>query len=87
MEAEFPANMSGTVTIRARGKSFAETVIVPSGEPANFLTERQLLEKFTALTRAVLLQDRAQRLAEAILSLDGARDLSGLWKLGLPSVA
>ncbi len=40
IEAEFPTNMSGKLTIEARGLRFEQTVVVPKGEPANFLTDR-----------------------------------------------
>ncbi len=36
IEAAFPANMSGKVTIRARGQSFVTKVVVPKGERAKF---------------------------------------------------
>ena len=39
IEAEFPANMSGKLTVKARGQVFTRTVVVPKGEPANFPSE------------------------------------------------
>src|SRR5277367_2873165 len=36
IEAEFPTNMSGKLTIAARGESFIQKVVVPKGEPSNF---------------------------------------------------
>ena len=59
IEAEFPANMSGKLTIAARGQSFAQKVVVPKGEPTNFLTEAELRAKFAGLTDAVLGAERA----------------------------
>src|SRR3546814_11970897 len=49
IEAEFPTNMSGRITIRARGREFSRKVIIPLGEPANFLSEDALLAKFEGL--------------------------------------
>src|SRR3546814_5130697 len=53
IEAEFPANMSGRITIRARGRAFSRKVIIPLGEPANFLSEDALLAKFEGLVKPV----------------------------------
>ena len=39
IEAEFPTNMSGKLTIEARGQRFEQKVVVPKGEPTNFLSE------------------------------------------------
>ncbi|HEY4250621.1 MAG TPA: MmgE/PrpD family protein, partial [Roseomonas sp.] len=87
IEAEFPANMSGKVTIRARGQTFTRKVVVPKGEPANFLTEDELRAKFAALCDAVLGTERARQLADAVLSLDRAPDVNGLMRLGAPLMA
>ncbi|MBR0644251.1 MmgE/PrpD family protein [Plastoroseomonas hellenica] len=87
IEAEFPANMSGKVTIRARGQSFSRKVVVPKGEPTNFLTEAELRSKFAALCDAVLGAERTRQLADAVLSLDRAPDVNGLMRLGAPLMA
>ena len=82
MEAEFPANMAGKVTIQANGRSYARTVIVPKGEPANFLTEAELRAKFDGLTVAALGANMAAALAESVLRVDTAPDLSALAAFG-----
>ncbi len=87
IEAEFPANMSGKVTLRARGETFVRKVVVPKGEPSNFLTEEELLAKYHGLADAVLGADRAARLAEAALSLHEAPSVHGLLRLGTPAMA
>src|SRR5262249_48694897 len=81
IEAEFPRNMSGRVSIVVRGETFAKTVIVPKGEPDNFLTEPELKAKFAGLTDAVLGTDRATRLASAVLALDRSSNVAGLARL------
>jgi 2-methylcitrate dehydratase PrpD len=83
-QAEFPANMSGKVTVRARGTAFSRMVVVPKGEPGNFLTEVELRAKFNGLADAVLGADRAARLADAVLGLDRTADISGLIRLAAP---
>ncbi|MGH7042970.1 MAG: MmgE/PrpD family protein, partial [Acetobacteraceae bacterium] len=87
IEAEFPANMSGKVTLRARGQTFAKKVVVPKGEPANFLTEAELRGKFHGLADAVLGAERAARLADAVLGVARAGDVSALMRLATPLAA
>jgi 2-methylcitrate dehydratase PrpD len=84
IEAEFPANMSGKLTVAARGQTFARKVVVPKGEPDNFLTEAELRAKFAELTQAVIGPQRSARLADAVLALDRAPDVAGLVRLAAP---
>jgi 2-methylcitrate dehydratase PrpD len=84
IEAEFPSNMSGKLTIEARGQMFEQKVVVPKGEPANFLSEDELRAKFAGLTGAVLGTDRTAVLASALLAIDTTADVSGLMRLAAP---
>ena len=84
IEAECPANMSGKVTIRARGQDHARKVVVPKGEPANFLTEAELRAKFAGLADAVLGAGRAAALANAVLAIDATPDVASLMRLATP---
>jgi 2-methylcitrate dehydratase PrpD len=84
IEAEFPTNMSGKLTIEARGQSFTQKVVVPKGEPTNFLTEHELRAKFAGLTDAVLGAERAAKLADAVLAIDATQDVSSLARLASP---
>ncbi len=86
IEAEFPTNMSGKLTVRARDDAFQKKVVVPKGEPANFLTEAELRAKFAGLADAVLGEERAGRLADAVLGLDRANDVASLMRLTAPVV-
>jgi len=86
-EAEFPANMSGALTLRARGREFRRMVVVPKGEPGNFLTEAELRAKFHGLADAVLGAARAARLADAILALGSAPDVHAMLRLAAPEMA
>jgi 2-methylcitrate dehydratase PrpD len=87
IEAEYPANMSGKVTIAARGQQFTRKVVVPTGEPSNFLSETELRAKFAGLTDAVLGRDRAAKLANAVLAIDATADASSLTRLATPLLA
>ena len=84
IEAEFPANMSGKLTIAARGQSFTQKVVVPKGEPSNFLTEAELRAKFAGLTEAMLGAERAAKLADAVLAIDTTMDVASLMRLASP---
>lgn len=84
IEAEFPANMSGKVTVRARGTSFSKTVVVPKGEPGNFLSEDELRAKFAGLVDAVLGVERSAALADAVLAIDTCNDVGTLARMSVP---
>ena len=83
IEAEFPTNMSGKLTIEARGQIFEQKVVVPKGEPSNFLTENELRAKFFGLTETVLGKERSTKLADAVLGIDKSNDISGLARLAV----
>ncbi|HEX4262491.1 MAG TPA: MmgE/PrpD family protein [Acetobacteraceae bacterium] len=87
IEALFPANMAANLAVKARGQTFRKQVIVPKGEPANFLTEAELREKFMGLTETVLGGARAVRLADAVLAIDRAADVAQLMRLAAPLMA
>ncbi len=71
IEAEFPANMSGKLTIEARGQRFEQKVVVPKGEPSNFLSEAELRAKFAGLADAVLGAGPCRRRwPSAVLAID-----------------
>ncbi len=84
IEAEFPTNMSGKVTVLAGGRTFSRTVVVPKGEPSNFLTEAELRAKFAGLTEAVLGRAGSGALADAVLRIDRANDVAGLVRAAEP---
>jgi 2-methylcitrate dehydratase PrpD len=85
IEAEFPTNMSGKVTIRARGRDFVQKVVIPKGEPDNFLTEGELRAKFAGLTDAVLGEAQSARLADAVLAINQTNNVAGLVPLSVPA--
>ena len=60
---------------------------MPKGEPANFLTEAELRAKFAGLAGAVLGEERAARLADAVLAIDTAPDVARLMRLAAPMMA
>jgi 2-methylcitrate dehydratase PrpD len=84
IEAEFPANMSGKVTVKTAAGEVSRKVVVPKGEPDNFLTDQELAAKFHGLVDRVMGAERAAALAEAVLGLATARDVAGLMRLAGP---
>ena len=53
-------------------------LVVPRGEPSNFLSEAELRAKFSGLTDAGLRADRVGELATAVLAIDVTSDVSSL---------
>ena len=82
IEAEFPANMSGRLTLHARGRVLTKKIIVPRGEPGNFLSAEELSAKFTDLAQPALGAARTAALAAAILDVDRLDRASRLFDLG-----
>jgi len=87
IEAEFPRNMSGRISLSVRGERFVKKVVVPKGEPGNFLSKAELRAKFAGLTDAVLGAERAARLADAVLAIDRAPDVASLVRLASPQLS
>ncbi len=85
IEAEFPANMSAKLTLRARGQVFTRTVVVPRGEPTNFPDEAAFRAKFAGLTDAVLGEAGTRALASDILRLDQLSEGAALLRRAAPS--
>ena len=84
VQAQFPANMAGKLTIAAGGQTFQRFVLVPKGEPGNFLTQDELRQKFMALSGAVLGEERAAQLADAVLAIDTAQRIGPMLRLAAP---
>ena len=80
-EAEFPANMSGVARIRTRDGAFEKLVVVPKGEPDNFLDDGEFRSKFDGLCAPYLGQDGADRLAASLLALEQANSVSAIMAL------
>ena len=76
--------MSGKLTVVAAGQTFERMVVVPKGEPGNFLTPAELRQKFLGLAAPVLGESQAERLADAVLAIDTAPTVAGLMRLAAP---
>lgn len=88
VEAEFPANMSGLATVKLKsGETLEKMVVVPKGEPGNFLTTGELRAKFDGLTAPYLSDARRDALAKTMLAFDKVDDVAAALKSSLPESA
>ncbi len=83
-EAEYPANMSGVVRVRARGGVLEAFVVVPKGEPSNFMSAAELRAKFDALAAPYLGEAARDELTRRLLALHEERDVTALLALTRP---
>jgi len=83
-QADFPAEMSGSVRIKTARGAFETYVRVPKGEPGNFLSAAELRAKFDGLTGPYLSGRRRDELAGALLALEQAKDIGALLRLARP---
>lgn len=79
IEAEFPANMSGKITLQAGGRTYTKTVIIPKGDPDNFPSPAVLQEKFTSLASPGIGMAATERLAKVILECDHLNEAAALF--------
>lgn len=85
VETEFPANMSGLATVKLRsGQTLERMVVVPKGEPDNFMTAEELRAKFDGLTGPYLSDERRDKLASTLLKLDEVKDVHAVLRLTAP---
>jgi 2-methylcitrate dehydratase PrpD len=87
VQADFPAEMSGSVKLKTPRGTFETYVRVPKGEPANFLSAAELRAKFDGLAAPYLSGGRRDEIAEAILLLDRAKDIGAVLRLTQPEKA
>ncbi len=80
-QAEFPANMSGTVHIKTADGEYETFVVTPKGEPDNFLSDAEFRNKFDGLCSPYIGENQAQRLTEQILALDKANNVNSIMEL------
>jgi 2-methylcitrate dehydratase PrpD len=84
-EREFPANMSAVVRVRTASALLERVVVVPRGEPGNFMTTAELKSKYSMLVGPYLTDDARERLAAGILDLDSTDDVGALLALCRPA--
>jgi 2-methylcitrate dehydratase PrpD len=81
-QADFPAEMSGSVRIKTGRGAFETYVRVPKGEPANFLSAAEPRQVRRA--RRAISARRRDELAAGLLGLEQAKDIGALLRLTRP---
>jgi len=69
-QAEYPANMSSVVRLKTKHGEFESFVIVPKGEPSNFVSDEEIRSKFMGLVEPYLTNAQAEDLLGSLLALD-----------------
>ena len=80
VNASLPNN-AAIVTVTAGGKTLRETVLVPLGEPGNWIGDAELRHKFMLLAVPVYGERHAVRLADAVLGLLPEQPMRGIAKM------
>ena len=83
-EADFPDRMSGLARVTTRHGTWERYVRVPKGEPENFLTREELKAKFDGLAAPWMGANRRDALAEALLAIDEASDVTTILHMTRP---
>lgn len=83
-EAEFPMQMSGVARVRTAHGQYEKFVKVPKGEPENFLSEAELLNKFNGLVGPYIQRKQREELLDSLLNLHDAEDIGVLLQLTRP---
>jgi 2-methylcitrate dehydratase len=82
IERVFPALQRVIVTITTtEGRSFAEKLDYPKGDPRNPLTDQEIEEKFSALADGVLSSQAQKKLKDGIWGLEKISSVSKLMGL------
>jgi 2-methylcitrate dehydratase PrpD len=85
-EAEYPANMAGIARVTTSSGVYEAMVVVPKGEPDNFLTEDELIAKFDGLTAPYLSKSRRDALLDALLNLEKRASIGEVLSLTCPDL-
>jgi 2-methylcitrate dehydratase PrpD len=80
LDRYFPQSWPGRVRVRLNdGNAYIHEVIVPKGESANPMSEREVEDKFLTLAGPVLSAERAQSVVDVVKSLDRRGSLGELF--------
>jgi 2-methylcitrate dehydratase PrpD len=76
--AALPNNMAGSVVIETLRGTFDQFIEIPKGEPENFISTEELMEKFASLASPYMEPVALNDLALGLLELDAVNSVSGL---------
>ena len=80
-QAQFPENLSAVVRVKTTSGEFESLVVVPRGEPDNFLADEEFRGKFDGLCAPYLGEEGAARLADQLMALEQANSVSAVMAL------
>ena len=86
-EAQYPANMSGVARVHTGAGKFEKLVVVPKGEPDNFMSAAEFRIKFDALVAPFLSEARREELARRLAALAKETDIGALLALTRPDLS
>ncbi len=75
-EAEFPKNMSASVSVMTRHGRLESFVQIPKGEPDNFVTDTEIKAKFDGLVGPYMSDSDADQLLRTLLTLDSVASVA-----------
>ena len=76
-----PEYMSANVKIKVNGKEHERFVKIPKGDPENFMTQDEFIEKFDGLVEPYLKTEKSDELKNFMLKLDNANSIDSLFEL------
>lgn len=81
LSALYPQKWPAEVEIRLKGgRVLKGRCDHPKGDPENPLTEREVMEKFSDLTRGIITKERASEISERVMELERLERLSRLFE-------
>jgi len=75
-QAEFPRNMSASVSVMTKHGRLDSFIQIPKGEPDNFVTDNEVRAKFMGLVEPWMEEAGADQLLASLLSLETVSDMS-----------
>ncbi len=80
VEAIFPGSMAGSVSIETSKGTYQAFIDIPKGEPENFLSNEELMEKFNGLSEPYIEPAALGELKDGLLALETIDNVERLLK-------
>lgn len=80
-QAQFPQNMSAAVRIHTRNQALESFVAIPKGEPANFVTDKEIEAKFMGLVEPYMEAGNPGTLLSRLATLEQANSIGEVMSL------
>ena len=76
-----PEYMSANVKIKVSGKEYEKFIKIPKGDPENFMTKDEFIEKFDGLAKPYLTDKKLDEIKSFMLKLEVSNNLNSLFEL------